>query len=242
VTETRWQARQRRHFDQRVGAYEKMYGDDTPFHRGVSRRLFTLASPKPDERVLDLGCGWGRTTLPLLAAGCRVTGLDISAATLAALAARVAAAGAGDRFTPVCLAAEEMAFERAFALVVGRGFLHHLERPPIVLRRVCRALAPGGRALFLDPNPLNPAWLPLHLLHPALSLGAERQLWRQTAGRVCRMLYEAGFERISAHYVGLVPPPLWRLGPAADRLENRLHRLPLLRSLALYKIVAAVAP
>ena len=33
---------------------------------------------RPGDRVLDLGCGWGRHSLPLASAGLRVTGLDIS--------------------------------------------------------------------------------------------------------------------------------------------------------------------
>lgn len=238
MTGSRWQERQRRHFDQRVERYRSLYATDSPFHRRITDRLFALARPATGEEVIDLGCGWGRTTLPLLAAGCRVTGLDISAATLDALTARVAAAGASDRFVAVCLAAEELDVEQRYTLAIGRGFLHHLEEPLAVLRRVHRALRPGGRALFLDPNPLNPGWLPLHLLHPALSVRDEKYLWQQTGERVRRSLQQAGFVDVQLHYVGFVPASSERFARAIDDLETRLGQRPLLRRLALYKIIS----
>ena len=238
MTGTRWQERQRQHFDQRVERYRSLYATDSPFHRRITDRLFALARPTAGEEVLDLGCGWGRTTLPLLAAGCRVTGLDISSGTLDALSARVADANASDRFTAICLAAEELDVEQRFALAIGRGFLHHLEQPLPVLRRVHRALKPGGLALFLDPNPLNPGWLPLHLLHPALSVRDEKYLWLQTGDRVRRLLQQAGFVDVQLDYIGFVPASSARFSRAIDDLEARLGQLPLLRRLALYKIIS----
>jgi len=238
VSATRWQERQRQHFDQHVERYRPLYASDSPFHQRITARLFALARPVAGEEVLDLGCGWGRTTLPLLAAGCRVTGLDISAATLAALTARVAEAGASDRFSAICQPAEELAAEQRFSLAIGRGFLHHLEQPLPVLRRVHRALQPGGRALFLDPNPLNPGWLPLHLLHPALSVRDERYLWLQTGDRVRRLMLQAGFADVRLDFVGFVPGASARCAHAIDDLESRLGQLPVLRRLALYKIIS----
>lgn len=46
---------------------------DTEIHFAV-----TQLDLRPGDRVLDLGCGWGRHSLPLAAYGLRVTGLDLS--------------------------------------------------------------------------------------------------------------------------------------------------------------------
>jgi len=45
----------------------------TPGEEHVVRRCFTT----PDARLLDIGCGYGRTTVPLHRMGYRVVGLDI---------------------------------------------------------------------------------------------------------------------------------------------------------------------
>lgn len=78
------------------------YSDNNAWYRqvaaGWARRMITGGSPeawaqntdteirfavqqlnlRPGERLLDLGCGWGRHSLPLAAYGVQVTGVDIS--------------------------------------------------------------------------------------------------------------------------------------------------------------------
>ena len=55
---------------------------------------------------------------------------------------------------------------------------------------------------------------------------------------VRRLLQQAGFVDVRLHYVGFVPGSSRRFAAAIDRLETRLGGLPLLRRLALYKIIS----
>jgi 2-polyprenyl-3-methyl-5-hydroxy-6-metoxy-1,4-benzoquinol methylase len=50
--------------------------------------FLTFVNETPAARVLDLGCGTGRLTLAMAAAGHRVTGVDPAAAPLAAARAK----------------------------------------------------------------------------------------------------------------------------------------------------------
>ena len=50
--------------------------------------VLELLDPQPGERILDLGCGDGVLTEKLVAAGCRVTGVDAGADMIAAARAR----------------------------------------------------------------------------------------------------------------------------------------------------------
>jgi len=62
----------------------------------VSEALLDLAAPRAGERVLDVGCGCGASTLDFARAvgpTCRVAALDISGPMLAEAQARTAAAG-----------------------------------------------------------------------------------------------------------------------------------------------------
>jgi len=232
-----WIEAQRRHFDRELADYSVMYGTDTPFHLAMTKRLFDLADPQVGERVLDLGCGVGRTTIGLLQAGCQVTGLDISQPSLDTLAEKVGQMGLSERFRPLCLAAEQVDQAGGFDLVIGRGFFHHLKDPAAVLARVHTALAEGGRVVFMDPNPLQPAWIPLHLFHPTLSIWMERYLWRGFPHRTCKFLEQAGFSNVTSLFAGLVPPPLWGRLSQAGNLERLLVSVPGLKKLALYLMV-----
>jgi len=44
----------------------------------ITDQLFAFAAPRAGERVLDIGCGNGTTTLRLAALGCDATGIDVS--------------------------------------------------------------------------------------------------------------------------------------------------------------------
>jgi SAM-dependent methyltransferase len=96
-----------------------------------------LLAPVPGERILDLGCGDGFLTAKLAAMGCRVIGVDASAAQIEAarklgLDARVADAQA-------------LAFDTEFDAVFSNATLHWIREPDAAIDGVWRALKPGGR-------------------------------------------------------------------------------------------------
>jgi ubiquinone/menaquinone biosynthesis C-methylase UbiE len=124
-----------------------------PLDLAAIRRAGDLAG----KRVLDLGCGSGDLTLPLVQAGARVTAVDLSAGMLAVARRRC------ERFCAalpqpdfVAAAAEDLPFaDDAFDVVVGRFILHHLDmaRAPA---QIARVLAPGGVAVFVENSGANP--------------------------------------------------------------------------------------
>lgn len=62
----------------------------------ITELLFAHAAPRAGERVLDVGCGAGTTTLRLASLGCAVTGIDVSRPMLAVARARGANVIEGD--------------------------------------------------------------------------------------------------------------------------------------------------
>ncbi|MFF7795176.1 daptide-type RiPP biosynthesis methyltransferase [Streptomyces sp. NPDC007991] len=109
--------------------------------------------------VLELACGSGRLTLPLLLAGHQVTGVDTSASLLAALAAQVGrlpARRAADRLTVLrqdMLTLDlDTRFEAALLGITTIGLVPPEWRPGF-LRGVYRHLLPGGRFLLTVHTP-----------------------------------------------------------------------------------------
>ena len=119
--------------------------------------FLALAAELPGSRVLDLGCGTGRLTVALAAAGHPVTGLDPAGAMLAAARAKKGAE------TVVWIEGTvASAPTSAFDLVlmtshVAQLFVDDAEWSE-TLCHVARALVPGGRLAFDSRDPAARAW------------------------------------------------------------------------------------
>jgi SAM-dependent methyltransferase len=114
----------------------------------VTALLLEAAQLAPGERVLDVGCGPGATTLPYAAAvgpQGHVTGIDISEPMLAVARQRVAEQGLTN-VTLVLADAQVHGFAPAsFDLLTSRFGVMFFADPTIAFRNLRGALRPGGR-------------------------------------------------------------------------------------------------
>ncbi len=113
------------------------YARHARFVSDLGQPLVELLAPRAGERVLDVGCGDGALTERLVAAGCRVVGIDSSPAQVHAARARGLDARVAD--------AAALDFENAFDAVFSNAVLHWIQDPDAPLAGFRRALAPGGR-------------------------------------------------------------------------------------------------
>ncbi|HWO26371.1 MAG TPA: class I SAM-dependent methyltransferase [Kofleriaceae bacterium] len=122
---------------------------DVTFYRELARRRLGGSG-----RILELGCGSGRVTVPLARDGHEVVALDRSRPMLDRLRARVAAlpAAAAARITPAEGDLRSFEVPGAFPLVIAAfNVLEHLYTRGEVdacLRSVAAHLAPGGVFAF----------------------------------------------------------------------------------------------
>jgi ubiquinone/menaquinone biosynthesis C-methylase UbiE len=136
-----------------VGAKIVMLGqnDDYLFHR-----LFTqtaLPEQPSISAVLDMACGFGKSTRPLCDRypSARVVGIDLSAPNL--MLAHHQSERLGKRITFSQRNAESTGYsDESFGLVTGTMFLHELPLPAVrrALREAYRVLEPGGWIAFLE--------------------------------------------------------------------------------------------
>lgn len=104
--------------------------------------------------IVEFGCGFGNSTLPLLDLfpRARVVATDISPNLLAILNRLLAARGLTDRCIAVAMDAQKDYVRAESAdLVVGSAILHHLVEPAPFVAQAMRILKPGGAAIFFEP-------------------------------------------------------------------------------------------
>jgi len=132
-------------YDLYVGTYE----EDTEY--------FIREAVQADGSVLEVGCGTGRLTIPLLQRGVEVVGFDPLPAMLERLQAKAAAAGVVPNVS--CQSMETFRSDERFALILApfRVFNHVLTQAAqrAALENIRRHLAPGGRLILATfvPDP-----------------------------------------------------------------------------------------
>jgi 2-polyprenyl-3-methyl-5-hydroxy-6-metoxy-1,4-benzoquinol methylase len=120
------------------------------------RALAPFLHVSAGDAVLDVGCGVGRWSLPMAAAGADVTGVDLSPSMVAEASRRAAARGlaARCRFLECDLA--ELDLEQRFSRIVIVTVLQHIldeQRLRSAIARLARHLRPGGRIVALEAAP-----------------------------------------------------------------------------------------
>jgi len=153
--------------------YDRLF---EPLNAGLRRAATKTINPQPGWRVLDVGCGTGTGLVPYRAAGCGITGVDVSPAMLQRARDRLGpdaelqlTDGSGLPFPDGC-----------FDLVTATLVLHEV---PLTgrghfLAEMARVVAPDGRVAVVD-----------------FRFGSHRG-WK---GPVIRSM-TAAVERLSGHY------------------------------------------
>jgi ubiquinone/menaquinone biosynthesis C-methylase UbiE len=138
-------------FDRAAGFYDQTRG----FRPGMSEQVAATAVALlgADARVLEIGVGTGRIAKPLLAAGMRVTGIDLSRNMMRRLRDTL-----GDLPAPALLEGDitQLPFgSKSFDAVIGVHILHLVAGWQQAIDEAMRVMKAGG-ALLLGRNTHRP--------------------------------------------------------------------------------------
>lgn len=206
----------------------------------MSDRLIERIAAKKGEKILDVGCGGGITTLKLAALageGGGVLGVDVSRQII-----DVAIKRAGDssniEFQHSDAGSAEFG-ENKFDLITSRFGVMFFDDPVAAFKNLHRSLKPTGRLVFLcwrtpqeNPWMAEPAAVTFQILPPPAEKPAPTDPGPFSLGEaehLTNVLQSAGFTNINLDPVDLGLPMssvdtavgfLTRLGPAADALKE----------------------
>lgn len=119
-----------------------LYQSSHSYVWNYGRNLLGLLDAKPDERILDLGCGTGQLASEVAETGAEVLGVDASPEMIAS---------ARKNFPQVRFEiadATALPFTSEFDAVMSNAALHWIRDQRAALACIARSLKPGGRFVF----------------------------------------------------------------------------------------------
>lgn len=211
--------RYQRHYFDTVERSRLALGE-TPYVLAHLERMTAALDLRPGQRILEVGAGPGKFTLPLAARGLDVVANDLSPVLLERL--RQASAGT---VRTLCVDIGEVAAATPdrFDHVIGFFVLHHLRDFTDVFTALAQVLRPGGRVGFCEPVAWNPLYYAQILLTPGMRFAGEPSLTAMRPARILPALTAAGFVDARATGYGYFPPVL-KNRPFGDRVERWLDR------------------
>ena len=123
------------------------------FQRYRVARVMELHAPRPTDRVLDMGCGWGTISYALAPKVREVVGLDFSERAIAGCRARTDLHGFDNIVFEVGDARDSGLDAGSFDVVIAADLFEHLypEDSVAVAAEAFRVLRPGGRIAVWTP-------------------------------------------------------------------------------------------
>lgn len=127
---------------------------ESPFQRYRLQKVLQIYRPGKEERVLDLGCGWGTFTFALAPTVQEVVGVDFSQAAVKLCREEVAARRLDNVRLVRADAAETGLEAESFDLIIAADLLEHLtpNQTEDVFDECRRVLKRGGRLTLWTPH------------------------------------------------------------------------------------------
>ena len=182
----------------------RMEAVETPYvHRHFSEAA-ARAGLRDGETVCEWGAGMGRFSALFARRNCRLTAIELSP-ELAGICRETLAAVPHARLLEGDIREVAERLEPTFDLIAGFFMLHHLPALEPYFQVARRLLKPGGRFVFVEPNPRNPLYAVQITLTPRMRWREERGVYRMWPGAVQRAAGNAGFVDFAVHCYGALP-------------------------------------
>lgn len=187
-----------------------------------SRAVLSLLNARAGETILDIGCGNARDVVPILHAGARVVGVDISPEMIRQGKRDLAEAGFPDVELHIGDATQLDFPTGTFDAVLCSEVIEHIPDASAAIREIRRVLRPGGRLVLSTPNRASWYGFDRYVVWTRVL----RRKWNhpfdnwRTAPELSRLLSDQGFAIGPARTVCYVPGFLltYFVPPAAQRL------------------------
>lgn len=210
--------------------YVNRHVDQFISYSGISR----------EQDILEVGCGMGKFTFPLLKRGFNITGLDLSPYLLQKLLQH------NDNRYPVDLIASDILdippeYDEQFDHVIGFFTLHHFLNLETYVKAMSRVLKPGGSIMFIEPNAYNPLYYIQIAVTPRMSWKGDKGVALMHRKNFKRASEYAGMELSELKKYGYFPP--FAVNTKVGKYtEDVIEKFRLLKPVAAFQFIKMTKP
>lgn len=230
---------QRKYYECRTLKQNKrMLPTNSNYIRRHVQKFIKFSNLNKNELILDVGCGMGKYTIPLVNAGYNVSGLDLSPYLLKELEKNIndnakIPVYCEDLLNPIPELKEK------FDVITGFFMLHHLIDIEKAFLAIHHYLKPGGKMVFLDVNPFCPLYYFQITLAPTMRWKAEKGILNITQHRLKKCAKNTGFYDFKSEFFGMLPPFLANTSFGAS-LEGKIEQFEFLNCINAFQLFSAV--
>lgn len=194
----------------------------TPYVFRQLDKMVQVAELRPLQKILEVGCGMGRYTLPLLARGFDLTATDLSPILLERLQSAAAEPNLPLIACDVATIADHTSemFDRA----IGFFTLHHMHDLETIFRGIAKVLKPGALIAFCEPVSYNPLYYIQIAITPKMTWRGDGGIIKMRSSVVLGAMSMAGFNNLRTVKFGFFPPLVTNTCFGA-RLETTLEKM-----------------
>lgn len=217
------------HNDQQLDYYDQeirkaLLPGNTPYINRHLQELISFSQLSKNEKILEVGSGMGRHALLLAEQGLNVECLELSPFLIEKFhefnnGRYNIPTHCGDIHTP------PSELNNKFDVIVGFFILHHLLNLEQAFQALAKLLKPGGRVIFLEPNPYNPLYYLQILFTPNMTWQAERNMLAMRPKIIFKAMEQAGLTNPAIKRFGFFPPFLTNQS-WGQKLESYLEKFP----------------
>ncbi|MEQ9467038.1 MAG: class I SAM-dependent methyltransferase [Ekhidna sp.] len=200
----------------------------------------SFTSFSTNDQLLEVGCGMGKFTFPLLRKGLKITGLDLSPNLLQKLLEYNNNTFQINLISSDILEIPEQ-YNEQFDHVIGFFTLHHFHHLETYYQAMARILRPGGTITFVEPNAYNPLYYLQILLSPRMTWAGDKGVAMMRKSKFHSAAKYVGLEHLRIRHYGYFPPFLYNTKPGR-KIDHFLDKLRVFRPVSAFQIVQLSKP
>lgn len=224
---------------EQIGYYKKKHHYmgvvDTPFVNLILKEFIERGCINNKQKILEIGTGYGRFSLPLLKLGYNITLSDMSVDMINQLKKNVQLRRLNVEIIQLDITKQNL--QQKYDVIYGFHTLHHLSDLHTTFNNMNILLKKNGKIIFVEPNPINPLYYIQLLLLKDMSWKGEKGILNMGDRYLKKILMQSNFNYVNISRFGFFPNFIvnTKIGSFLERLSNKTKRNPI----ALYKIITA---